>query len=104
MAGLNRLPLSLLCLSLLTSQSLSVLASGTKIADLVLTHANVYTANPKQPFAETVAIKDQKFVFVGNDDEVKRHLSNKTEIIDLKGKQILPGFIDNHNHIFEAAS
>jgi len=104
MAGLNRLPLSLLCLSLLTSQSISVLASDTEIADLVLTNAKVYTANPKQLFAETVAIKNQKIIFVGNDDDVKQHLGDETEIIDLKGKQILPGFIDNHNHIFEAAS
>ncbi len=73
-------------------------------ADFVFSNAKVYTANPKQPFAESIAVKDGKIVAVGRYDDMKDWVSGQTEVVDMKGQQVLPGFIDNHNHIFEADS
>ena len=77
---------------------------ATEMADRVYINANVYTAYPAQPFAEAVAIKDKTIMFVGSNTNANDVIDDETEIINLKGAQLLPGFIDNHNHIFEAAS
>jgi len=74
------------------------------VADLILTGAQVYTANPNALFAEALAIRNGKILAVGQTFEIMRLKGKKTKTMNLKGKQVLPGFIDNHNHIFEAAS
>lgn len=72
-------------------------------ADLVLTDARVYTANTKEPWAEAVAVKGNKIVFVGSGAEIKRYIGSNTEVKDLNGKMLLPGFIDTHAHPVMAA-
>lgn len=93
-----------LCFSLLAGLVMAQGDAEQSPADFVLTNAKVYTANPKQPFAESIAVKNGKILSVGLSSTVDKWAGTETEIIDLKGKQVLPGFIDNHNHIFEAAS
>jgi predicted amidohydrolase YtcJ len=66
--------------------------------DLLLRNGNIYTVNPKQPHAEAVAVKDQRIVFVGSNEEAKRF--NSMRIIDLAGKTVVPGLTDSHCHIF----
>lgn len=73
-------------------------------ADTVFINAAIYTANPQAPFAEAVAIKGQEILYVGGSKEIQGYIGDETDIVDLNGAQMLPGFIDNHNHIFEAAS
>ena len=68
-------------------------------AELVLNNAKVYTVNKNQPDAEAVAVKDGKIVFVGSNAEVKKYISDKTEVIDCKGQFVMPGFIEGHGHI-----
>jgi hypothetical protein len=70
-----------------------------KPADLVLINGNIITMNPKQPYAQAVAIKYDKIVEVGTNNEVKPWTNKNTKIIDLKGKTVAPGFIDTHVHI-----
>mgnify|MGYP001946240424 CR=1 FL=1 len=96
----SALTLLMLCLS----QTSSVLALDIQTADRVFINAKVYTANLNQPFAEAVAIEGKTIQFVGSNNGAKALVGGDTEIIDLNGKPLLPGFIDNHNHIFEAAS
>jgi predicted amidohydrolase YtcJ len=62
------------------------------------TNGKIYTVNVKQLFAEAVVIEGNKIVFVGSNDEVKNHIDDLTEVFDLNGKLMLPGFIDNHVH------
>lgn len=98
------IPFALLLLVLGLSHVNVALAFDAKIADRIFVNAKVYTANPAQPFSEAVAIKDQTILFVGSDNDAAEFMGDATETIDLKGKLLLPGFIDIHNHIFEAAS
>lgn len=73
-------------------------------ADIVLFNAEIYTANPEQDIVKTLAIKDGLFIFVGTKHEAKPFIGEDTELIDMGGDQLLPGFIDNHNHVFEGDS
>lgn len=61
-------------------------------------NGKVYTVNEHQPFAEAVIIRNNKIFFVGSTEEAKHFITPETEIIDLKGRLMLPGFIDNHVH------
>jgi len=74
------------------------------IADMILTNGTIYTASPKQLFAESVAVGNGKIMFLGSEQAVMPYIGESTQVIDLKGMLLLPGFIDNHNHVFEAAS
>lgn len=61
-------------------------------------NGKIYTVNPKQPLAEAVLIEGNKIIFVGSNEEARKLLDKSTEVIDLKGKLMLPGFIDDHVH------
>jgi predicted amidohydrolase YtcJ len=67
-------------------------------ADLLLTNGNVYTVTKKQPKAEAVAIKANRIVFVGSNEDAKKFHAAK--IVDLHGRTVVPGFTDSHCHIF----
>jgi predicted amidohydrolase YtcJ len=67
-------------------------------ADLLLTNGNVYTVTEKQPKAEAVAIKANRIVFVGSNEDAKKFHAAK--IVDLHGRTVVPGFTDSHCHIF----
>lgn len=54
--------------------------------------------------AEAIEIKDGKITFVGSNKDVEKLINKDTKVINLQGRQLLPGFVDNHNHIFEAKS
>ncbi len=61
-------------------------------------NGKIYTVNEKQPVAEAVIVEGNKIIFVGSNDEAKKLIDNATNVVDLKGKLMLPGFIDNHVH------
>jgi predicted amidohydrolase YtcJ len=61
-------------------------------------NGNIFTVNDNQPFAEAVLINENKIVFVGTTKETKALIDPNTTVIDLNGKLMLPGFIDNHVH------
>jgi len=67
-------------------------------ADLLLTNGNIYTVTEKQPKAEAVAVKANRIVFVGSNDNAKKFHTAK--IVDLRGRTLVPGFTDAHCHIF----
>jgi len=67
-------------------------------ADLVLKNGFVFTVDSLNSKAEAIAVKDGEIIFVGNNDAVKSFIGQKTKVIDIKGKMILPGFIDSHAH------
>lgn len=73
-------------------------ASAADDLDLLLVNGNVYTVNEKQPHAQAIAVKGDRIVFVGSNDEAKRFHAART--IDLAGKTVLPGLTDSHCHIF----
>ncbi len=67
-------------------------------ADLVLKNGFIYTVDSLNSKAEAVAIKNGKFIFVGDDQGVSNFIGNKTKVIDLGKRMLLPGFIDAHCH------
>ncbi|MEZ2132238.1 MULTISPECIES: amidohydrolase [unclassified Sinorhizobium] len=68
-------------------------------ADLILHHGLITTLDRSNPSASAVAVKDGKFLAVGHDHEIMALAGPDTKVIDLKGKRVLPGLIDNHTHV-----
>ncbi|WP_422359887.1 amidohydrolase [Reichenbachiella sp.] len=68
-------------------------------ADLVLFNANIYTLNETEPKAEALAVTDGKIVYVGNNVNANQWVADTTQIIDLEGKTLTPGFIEGHGHL-----
>ncbi len=54
---------------------------------------------PGNPAVTAFSISDGKFCRVGSDDDVRHEVGTDTEIVDLEGKTVLPGFIESHNHM-----
>ena len=67
-------------------------------ADLLVWGGPVYT-NATPATAEAVAVKDGRIVFVGSRAAARAHVGEQTEIVDLKGAALFPGFTDSHAHL-----
>ena len=65
--------------------------------DLIVTNANIYTIDNDFSKAQAFAVKDGKFVAVGDDDMILRHYIAE-EAIDAHGDAVYPGFMDGHCH------
>lgn len=65
-------------------------------ADLVIENARIYTSNKQQPWAEALAVKNGKFIYVGDASGIATYQSAAT--IDLKGQLLIPGMVDGHSH------
>ncbi|MBV7274617.1 amidohydrolase [Clostridium sp. PL3] len=72
--------------------------------DLILINGKVHTMDMLNKITEAVAIKNGKVVKTGTSSEIFALKTNITEIIDLKGKVILPGFNDSHMHLLNFAN
>ena len=70
-----------------------------KIAGLVIKNARIYTVDPRLPWAESLAIQDEKILHVGTNAEIEKYISENTRVIDAGSRFILPGFIDSHFHV-----
>ena len=66
--------------------------------DLVVVNANVLTQDDDNPSAQAFAIKDERFVAVGSTSDVRNLASASTQVIDVGGATVVPGFIDAHSH------
>jgi len=66
-------------------------------ADLIVTNAHIYTVDPALPSARALAVKDGRFLAVG--DDVSEHRGPGTRVIDAGGAAVTPGFIDSHAHM-----
>src|SRR5215472_1643937 len=74
-----------------------------KPADLIVIHGRVYTENPKQAWAQAVAIVGDKIVAVGDDPTIEKMRGMGTKVIDAGGRLVLPGFVDCHIHFLEGS-
>ncbi|MCD4768896.1 MAG: amidohydrolase [Bacteroidales bacterium] len=84
----------LLCVS-----ALLVSCSQVETADMVLINGKVVTIDKDNPRAEAIAIKGDKIIAVGKTSMIEKYIdSNVTNIIDVEGKLIIPGFNDAHAH------
>lgn len=67
--------------------------------DLILLKGKVLTMGKKQPTAEAVAIKGDRILAVGANEDLKALKGARTKLVDLRGKTVVPGFIDAHAHL-----
>jgi predicted amidohydrolase YtcJ len=67
-------------------------------ADIVLENGRIYTVDASRSWAEAVAIKDGRFVYVGSDAGVEKLKGPATDTHDLGGRMVLPGMFDLHIH------
>jgi len=80
------------------------LAAPAPKADLVIQRARVWTGNPKQPWAQAVAVAGGLIAAVGTDEEIGRFVDASTLVIDGRGAALLPGFIDAHFHLLDLST
>jgi len=67
-------------------------------ADLIFINGKIWTVDKTKPVAQAVAVLGDKIIAVGSNSEIKKLAGKNTQIVDLKGKLMLPGFIDDHTH------
>lgn len=68
-------------------------------ADLIISNANIWTGNTNSPKAEAMAVKADTILAIGSLDDIHKFKGSDTEIKDVGGKFITPGFIDTHVHL-----
>ncbi len=73
-------------------------------ADLVLTNGRINTMDAAGTVVEAVATAGERIIRTGSDSDVKPLVGDRTRLIDLKGRVVLPGFIDTHVHLDCAAT
>ena len=73
-------------------------------ADLVVTHASIWTGSHAQPFATAVAIIGDRIVDVGNADEIERWRGANTTVLDAEGRLVVPGFNDAHVRLLDGGA
>ncbi len=86
-----------LVLTLLGSTIFTATATA-QAPDAIYHGGDIVTVDDKNPTAEALAVKDGKIVAVGKKADVLKLKGDKTRIVDLKGKTLVPGFVDGHAH------
>ncbi len=74
-------------------------ASFAQVADLVFTNASVLTMNDDTPTAQAVAVTGNQISYVGDVAGAEALIGDSTEVLDLGGDTLLPGFVSGHDHI-----
>ncbi|MCH9695204.1 MAG: amidohydrolase [Gammaproteobacteria bacterium] len=73
-------------------------AAWAQQADLVARNGKLWTVDDNMPRAEALAVLDGRFVYIGSNANVERYIGPETEVVDLDGAFVTPGFYDNHVH------
>jgi len=73
-------------------------------AERVFVNGGVYTVDEQRRWAEAVAVNEGEIVFVGSNEGAQVYIGEATEVTDLSGKMLLPGFHDGHAHVFSAGA
>lgn len=88
---------------MLFATTLLTSCSWTKKADLVLHNGVIYTVDNGFNVVEAMAVRNGKIIAIGHNDDIL-HEYQATEVVDLNGQAVYPGFIDAHCHFFGYAS
>lgn len=76
----------------------SALAAGVPAADAIFVSGKVLTFDPHDRTAQAIAVKDGRIVYVGTNAGARARAGAATRVIDLKGRVLMPGFVDGHVH------
>lgn len=66
--------------------------------DMILLNGKIITVDQKNTIAQAVAVKNDKIIAVGSNDEIRKLAGSTTKVIDVKGKTVVPGLNDAHLH------
>ena len=92
--------LSLLLLGALMLSSCSPRPTADAPVTMAIVNAHIWTGNPKQPWAEAIALRGDRIAIVGSNDDVKKSLGD-VKPVDAHGEMVTPGFIDSHVHFLD---
>jgi predicted amidohydrolase YtcJ len=67
-------------------------------ADSIYLNGSIITIDDANPFSSAIAIKNGLVLDVGNDEDILKYKNAGTNVVDLNGKSVVPGFIDAHSH------
>ena len=67
--------------------------------DIIYYNGKMTTLDRAKPSASAVAIKDDRFIAVGNDKDIRELAGANTKVINLNGRSVIPGLFDNHTHV-----
>ncbi len=73
-------------------------------ADIILLNGKIVTVDPNETIAEAVAARDGRILAVGSNAQVESCTDSKTQVIDLAGRTVVPGFIESHCHMVSDAA
>lgn len=75
-----------------------------RAADLILIHGRIWTENPRQPEAEAVAVQGHRIAAVGTSAQIMKYAGAGTQVIELHGRRVVPGFNDAHVHLVDGGA
>ena len=78
--------------------TLLILESGL-FADRVLINGKIVTIDESETVAEAIAVKWGRIIAVGSSNKMEELINEETKVFDLKGRTVIPGFIDSHSHM-----
>ncbi len=78
--------------------------SAVSPPDLVFSNGKIVTVDERFTIAQAVAVKGDRIVAVGTNQEIARLAGPNTRTIDLRGRTVIPGLIDNHMHLLRAGN
>jgi len=87
-----------LCVAVVVTIHATVSLAAPAPAERIIRGGPIVTVHAAQPTAEAVAIAGGRIVAVGSEADVMQHKGDATEVIDLAGKTLAPGFVDGHSH------
>jgi predicted amidohydrolase YtcJ len=94
---------ALIAFSLLTAALAGIASSADQqpasvAADMVLVNGKIVTLEDSQPQVEALAVGGNRIAAIGTSEAMKRHVGQKTQVIDLAGRLVIPGFVEGHGH------
>jgi predicted amidohydrolase YtcJ len=95
--------LSFLFFNLVIFQSFNFVIRAQTMSKTFI-NGKIYTVNEKQLYAEAVVIEGNKIIYVGSESGAQKFIKSGTEVIDLEGKLMLPGFNDSHLHFISGGN
>jgi predicted amidohydrolase YtcJ len=75
---------------------------STALADVIFHNGSILTMETDQPEAQALAIQGESILAVGSDEDVLPLAGPQTQLIDLRGRTLMPGFVDAHTHILSS--
>ena len=83
-----------------------LLLPGTQVcaetADSVYHNGRIYTVDENRPWAQALAVKGTRLIYVGDDESAGGYIDEMTQVIDLQGRMVMPGIHDAHTHLLLA--